>query len=173
MNIQQEIEQCVSSCMHEDVRLEYTSRLKKGNLVRDDNEESHFCVYFVPFNREKREVLIGDHKKSGLWLMPGGHVDAGESLLETVNREIEEELGVSDFFHTLPEPFLLSVTNIVNDVRPCKKHFDIWFAMDTDGTDFKIDYAEYNEVRWVTMEEAKKIIIDPANIDAINRLECL
>jgi len=57
--------------------------------------------------------------------MPGGHIDANESLLTTLNREIKEELGVSDFYTVRPKPFLLTITNIVTDVRPCKKHFDI------------------------------------------------
>ena len=31
------------------------------------------------------------------WVMPGGAVDAGESFEETVRREVEEEVGLSDF----------------------------------------------------------------------------
>ena len=94
---------------------------------------SHVCAYFVPYNPETKQILIGDHKKSGLWLMPGGHVDAGESLLTTLNREIEEELGIANFYQERPEPFLLSITNIVTGVRPCQKHFDVWHIMETNG----------------------------------------
>lgn len=171
MELKQEIEASLDKCLNAQIRDEYVERLNKGNLVRDEEENSHFCAYFVPYNPDNKTILVGDHKKSGLWLMPGGHIDQGEGLLDTVNREIEEELGVKNFFQQKTEPFLLSITNIEHDTRPCKKHFDIWHLMETDGADFNIDYTEYNEVRWVTVSEARKLITDPANIQALNVIE--
>lgn len=50
--------------------------------------------------------------------MPGGHIDANETLLTTLNREIKEELGVSNFYAERPKPFLLSITEIEHDTRP-------------------------------------------------------
>lgn len=173
MELKQEIEAVLDKCLNEEVRVEYQNRLAEGNLVREENLHSHFCAYFVPYNQETKSILIGDHKKSGLWLMPGGHIDAGEVLIETVNREIKEELGVRDFFKEAPKPFLLSITNIEHDVRPCKKHFDIWHLVETDGSDFNVDYSEYNEVRWLTIPEARKLVTDPANIQALNVIEAL
>jgi len=109
--------------------------------------------------------------KSALWLMPGGHIDPGETLLQTINREMKEELGVKDFFKTPPKPFWLSVTNIINDVRPCKKHFDVCHLVEVDATELAIDYTEYNKVRWLTIPEARKIITDPANLLALDAIE--
>lgn len=173
MNLKQEIESVLDKCSSIEVRDEYTARLKEEHLVRDRDLHSHFCAYFVPYNPTDKTILVGDHKKSGLWLMPGGHIDEGETLLETINREIEEELGVRHFFAEKPEPFLLSITNIEHDIRPCKKHFDIWHLVETDGAEFDIDYTEYNEVRWVTIPEARALITDPANIQALNVIETL
>jgi 8-oxo-dGTP pyrophosphatase MutT (NUDIX family) len=171
MNLQQEIESSLDVCADEVTRDAYEARLQSGPLERDVDPISHFCAYFVPFNPVTKELLIGDHKKSGLWLMPGGHIDAGETLYTTINREIEEELGVVNFFTERPLPFLMTITDILHDVRPCKKHFDIWHKVETDGKDFEIDYTEYHEVRWVTISEARKLITDPANILALNALE--
>ncbi len=173
MELKQEIEASLNNCPSDEVRNEYINRLGEGNLIREENIHSHFCAYFVPYNPKNKTILVGDHKKSGLWLMPGGHIDKGETLLETLNREIYEELGVENFFNQKPEPFLLSITNIDHDTRPCRKHFDVWHLIETDGSDFKIDYTEYNEVRWVTIPEARKLIIDPANIQALNVIETL
>lgn len=170
MDLIQEITLSLDKCPDEQTRDQYQQRLTEGALVRDENIHSHFCAYFVPFNPETKTLLIGDHKKSGLWLMPGGHIDQGESLLETVNREIEEELGVKNFFTQRPEPFLLSITEIKHDIRPCKKHFDIWHLVETDGSNFNIDYTEYKEVRWVSILEARKLVTDPANIQALDIL---
>jgi len=171
MDLHEEIRSALDKCPDQETKTQYETRLEKGSLARDEDIHSHFCAYFVPYNPANKTILVGDHKKSGLWLMPGGHIDANESLLETVNREIEEELGVANFFSERPEPFLLSITDIKHDVRPCKKHFDIWHVVETDGSDFKIDYTEYKEVRWITIEEARKIITDPANLQALDVLE--
>jgi 8-oxo-dGTP pyrophosphatase MutT (NUDIX family) len=173
MNLQSEIEAALDRCVAANDRVEYQARLIEGALVRDENIHSHCCAYFAPYNPATKQILLGDHKKSGLWLMPGGHIDANETLLTTLNRKIEEELGVSNFYTQRPEPFLLSITNIVTDVRPCQKHFDVWHVMETDGEGLEIDYTEYNEVRWVTIEQARALVTDPANLMALDKLEKL
>ena len=169
-NLESDIGSVLDRCCDVFVRDEFEQRLGQGGLTRDENERSHCCVYFVPFNRQMGELLIGDHKKSGLWLMPGGHIDKRESLLCALNREINEELGVADFF-SRSDPFLLTVTDIVGGNITCKKHFDVWHLMDTDGSDFEVDYSEYHEVRWVSIEKARNMIIDPASLRALAVLE--
>ncbi len=148
----------------------YKSRLEAGALTREENPHSHFCGYFVPFNKAAGKVLIGSHKKSGLWLMPGGHVEPDEPLLDTLNREIEEELGIRDFYTEMPKAFLLTITHIVSDVRPCQEHFDMWFLMETREEDIVVDYSEYHEVRWATLSEARELTKDPANLEALRVL---
>ena len=59
----------------------------------------HLVSYFVPLDAATRSVLLGDHRKSGLWLPPGGHVEEGEDPRDTVERETLEELGRPAEFH--------------------------------------------------------------------------
>lgn len=149
----------------------YTQRMKEGAPTRDENPKSHFCVYFLPYNSKNRNVLIVHHKKSGLWLSPGGHIDKNESLLEALNREIGEELGVKEFFEDEPLPFLLTITQIENVVHPCKTHYDVWYLIPTDGSNFNLDPAEFHDTKWLDIKQAKKIVGDQPNRTALEIID--
>ncbi len=184
-----------SICDNESTYRIFLERLKGGNLTRDENSESHFCVYFLPYNWQQGEnenlfsfspnepissfaynlqnkkVFIVEHKKSGLWLSPGGHIDKGENLLGALNREIEEELGIKNHFKEAPSPFLLTITPINNPVQPCKTHYDIWYLLMTDGNNFNINPQEFHDTKWLAIEEARRVMTDPANIKALEVVE--
>jgi 8-oxo-dGTP pyrophosphatase MutT (NUDIX family) len=149
----------------------YVQRITQGAFSRDENPESHFCVYFLPYNKAKREVFIIHHKKSGLWLSPGGHIDKGENTHTTLNREIAEELGVKNFFTVAPTPFLITITPIEKPSRSCKIHFDVWYLMKTDGSNFAVDPREFHTTRWLSIEDAKKVATNAPNIRAFEEVE--
>ncbi|WP_394826768.1 NUDIX domain-containing protein [Pendulispora albinea] len=44
--------------------------------------------------REDRRVLLLYHRKLGVWLYPGGHIEPWETPDEAVVREVEEETGL-------------------------------------------------------------------------------
>lgn len=107
----------------------FLTRLNEAPLTRDENPTSHFCAYFAPLNLQTKQVFIGHHKKSGLWLFNGGHIDANENISTTLQREMMEEWGIQ--FTPDSAPFLITVTTIVSNPagRPCKTHFDIWYRI--------------------------------------------
>ncbi len=149
----------------------YLARLAEGNLTRDEDVASHFCVYFLPYDPKTERVFIVHHKKSGLWLSPGGHIDRNEQLHEALEREAHEELGISYRAPAGLKPFLLTITPIVHGITPCKMHYDIWFGIPTDGSDFMVDPREFHETRWLTIADARKIVIDPSNLEALDKIE--
>ncbi len=151
----------------------YQQKIKEGALTRDENPQSHFCAYFLPYNPKNKKVFIIHHKKSGLWLSPGGHIDKGETLLEALNREINEELGVKNCFKEEQSPFLLTITPIENRVQLCKIHYDAWYLVPTNGSNFNINPTEFHDAKWLTIEEARKIVTDQANIKALEIVEKL
>ncbi|MDP3900243.1 MAG: NUDIX domain-containing protein [bacterium] len=157
---------CNSKITHTD----YLSRLGEGSLTRDENQQTHFCVYFLPYNETAKKVFIVHHKKANLWIAPGGHIDEGENLYQTLNREIYEELGVKNFFSELPAPFLCTITPIQAKNLTCQKHYDIWFLMRTDGANFNVDPKEFYDTKWMNINEASDIVIDSANVSALNVL---
>lgn len=149
----------------------FQKRLSEGSSTHDENLETHFIVYFLPYNPENKQVFLIHHKKSGLWIAPGGHIDKDETTFLALNREIDEELGVRDFFKEERTPFLFTITPINNWGRKCRIHFDMWYLMETDGKDFILDKEEFYDSGWFTIEDAKKIVTNPQNIEALNNLK--
>jgi 8-oxo-dGTP pyrophosphatase MutT (NUDIX family) len=54
--------------------------------------ERHFTV--SGFVVQGRRTLLHWHRKNGMWLPPGGHIDPGEDPVQAVVREVLEETGI-------------------------------------------------------------------------------
>lgn len=121
-----------------------------------------------PFDREAdpvhvtaSAVVVGDrgtvlhrHRRLGLWLQPGGHVDSGESPLQAAVRETIEETGL-DVAHPGGRPHLLHI-----DVHPGADdhvHLDLRFLLVAADRDPRPAPGESPDVRWFTWEEAEAI----------------
>lgn len=149
----------------------FVERIHKGKLTRDEDESTHFCTFFMPFNPDTHEIFIVHHRKANSWIFPGGHIDRGENLLTTLNREIEEELGAKNQFKRLEEPFIISITEIKNPAQVCDLHYDIWYLFKTDGHNFTVDPQEFYDTQWVTIDRAKELVFDRHTLRAFGKLE--
>ena len=47
------------------------------------------------FSEDGRKVLLVKHRKLGIWIYPGGHIEKSENPLECAIRESKEETGAS------------------------------------------------------------------------------
>lgn len=61
----------------------------------------HLVSCFLLIDHDHRDVLLADHRKAGLWLPTGGHVEPGEHPAATVRREAREELGIEAVFSSV------------------------------------------------------------------------
>jgi ADP-ribose pyrophosphatase YjhB (NUDIX family) len=84
--------------------------------------------------RWRDRLLLIRHEKPGkqYWLLPGGGVEAGESLVQALHRELREELGIVD------QPPLEGPVALVDSIAPRgtsnQKHVvHIVFAGDLTG----------------------------------------
>ena len=106
----------------------FLTRLGEGALTRDENPATHFCVFFAGYDPVAKQVFLGHHKKSGLWLFNGGHIDQGETPTEALKREIREEWGIRVSTKTIGAPKLLTLTHVLpNPKISCPHHYDIWY----------------------------------------------
>ena len=100
------------------------------------------------------EVVLAGRQSDGTWVFPKGTPDRGESIEETAEREVREETGLD-----------------VRILRPLGQT-DYWFAapgervhkfvhfflMEPTGGDLSAHDHEYDEVRWVPLAEARRML---------------
>jgi 8-oxo-dGTP diphosphatase len=126
----------------------------------------HLVSYFLLIDQDEGKVLMVDHRKAGLWLPPGGHVDPGEHPVATVRREVREELGIRAVFLPVADERPVFVT-ITETTSAASRHTDVslWFVL-TSGTDQPLipDLREFREARWWSrddVEQADPHLFDP------------
>lgn len=154
----------------------FLERIKEGKITRDENPESHICVYFAAYDPNAKQVFIGHHKKSGSWLFNGGHIDEGETMKETLAHEISEEWGLDANDFAIKPPALLTITEIYNPTKqPCRIHYDLWnFIAINKNTFHPVKenlLEEFHEAGWKTSAEARELIKDKSTLQAIDFVE--
>ena len=111
----------------------------------------HLVSYFVLVDPHRRQLLLVDHVKAGLWLPSGGHVEPGEHPRATVEREVWEELQIEARF-LLPEPLFLTITQTVGRTAG---HTDIslWYVLMGDSTEaLRYDIEEFARIAWFPLD---------------------
>lgn len=99
-------------------------------------------------------------KNAGLWdLSASGHVPSGQSPLESLNREIEEELGlfIKEDLHLLGK-FWRHEKHGENFIENELDYIYI-LIKDVDIEDIKVQEEEVEEVDWLSIEDFKKKLI--------------
>ncbi len=119
-------------------------------IKKPDTPNIHLVAYAIFIADGK--MLLTDHKRSGLWLPPGGHVEPGEHPQNAVQREVFEELSVkANFF--FPDPLFLTVTKTVQEI-PGHTDVSLWYVLKGNTSDvFHFDQSEFTQVRWFAPEE--------------------
>lgn len=115
----------------------------------------HLVSYFVPYDARRTTVLIAAHRKSGLDLPPGGHVEPGESPWLAVERECVEELGIAaePVVGIGRAPLFVTVTQTLGGPG---RHTDVslWHVIAADAADpaLRPDPREFAAVRWLGLD---------------------
>ena len=146
---------------HDEVAVDHRERALAWLASTDDvfrrekpaTPAPHLVGYFVVVDPASGDLLLADHRLSGLWLPTGGHVEPGEHPADTVRREVVEELGVPPVF-AAPDPVLLTWTPTVGP----DSHVDVslWYVLSASpDTVLAWDAGEFRQVRWWSQDAVR------------------
>ena len=99
----------------------------------------------------ERGIVLLKHKRLGLWLQPGGHVDPGETAAEGAAREAWEETGLR-VTHPANGPRLVHVD--AHDGGRGHRHLDVRYLFFADPVDPTPPADESQECRWFSWTDA-------------------
>jgi 8-oxo-dGTP pyrophosphatase MutT (NUDIX family) len=119
-----------------------------GDPFDEVANEHHVTV--GAFVLSSRGMILHLHKRLGMWLQPGGHVDAGESPEEACLREASEETG-------LQVSHLDPVRLFHVDVHPGPSghtHYDLRYLIVAEPRDPAPPEGESPEVYWFDFDAA-------------------
>lgn len=104
----------------------------------------------IIINKEDKILTIKHNK--GHWAFPKGHVEQGETEVETALREIKEETNLTaDIIDNIKEVSTYSPKEeILKDV--------VYFLGLSNTTDVKLQETEVYEYKWLTYEECLDIL---------------
>jgi len=123
--------------------------------------KKHFVV--VGYIINDKNVLLVHHRKLGLWLPVGGHIEANETPEDALKREAKEEADieieiagsrdeagdVKGTVEVLTNPDHIQLEDI--DAR--HQHIDLAYFARTRSSSVKLKADEHHEIRWFSEKE--------------------
>lgn len=112
------------------------------------------------------ELFLGKSPKwHGKWVIPGGHIEPGETIEEAGMREGKEETGLD--LKSLGIIYYGEMIDSKEFGRPAHFiYFDVLFETENDLA--KIDNLEIVEYKWVSPEKALKMDLAIPTKEAVN-----
>jgi nucleoside triphosphatase len=116
------------------------------------------------FNTENKILLVRSHKWRDKYVIPGGHIELGETNLKALIREIKEETGLDIY-----DIEYIGFQEFIYDEAFWKMRHYIFFdyVCKTDGTKVELN-SESEEYVWVTLEEANNFDVEPYTLRTID-----
>lgn len=151
----------------------YYDSMKYGVLREEffaDNLPGSDCTYTTQsgtFNYRvaaviinENKILISSHNNENFYYLPGGRVQFGETSIKALERELNEELNLSNFDHTL----LWLNQNFFTQDRV--KYHELCFyykvLLDKNSLNFSaVDNDKELHFKWVTLTELEDINLVP------------
>lgn len=138
-----------------------------SGIENPDSSYLKLRVALIALDESGRVLLLNHIRPQGsYWVLPGGGLEQGESLMEGVTREVSEELGVSCIINRL-----VAVGQLITQrITPARHVVDFFFEGSLSPGELKLTPDEgIAEARWVTADEIDRLVILPLEIQEVIR----
>lgn len=123
----------------------------------------------------KNKALLHLHKKLGIWIPVGGHIDRDELPQDTALREIKEETGLDvKLYSPDKQPAMANVRQLLKpayilleDINQFHQHIDFIYFATSDTDALQPEDGETINLKWFTTEEIKSLEGAPENVKVI------
>jgi 8-oxo-dGTP diphosphatase len=122
----------------------------------------HLGVKALIQNNKKQVLLLKvnlaklKETKEAYWDIPGGRIQKGDTVEQTLKRELEEETGISHINKFIP--FSMVLSNIRIPVGPGSVGLVLAsYLCEVDADKVRLS-SEHTEYKWFTPDEAAKLL---------------
>ncbi len=113
------------------------------------------------------EILIARRPQhlhqGGFWEFPGGKVEAGESVVDALGRELLEELGI-----TIEPKACQPLIEISHDYPDKQVFLDVWWV---NGFAGEPEGREGQPLQWVARQQLSEYEFPAANVDIVTAIK--
>lgn len=122
-------------------------------------------VAAVVLNKEKNKVLLlqrNEEPGKGLWAFPGGHVERGHDLFETIKNEVKEETGLSVEVYEIINTFSSSVDGLIQlTYEAIADHEEVTVNIESKkGRFFNFDEIPWHKLAFPSTEKLLRLYTD-------------
>ena len=140
-------------------------------LSRSHFEPGHLTASAFVLAPERDAVLLIFHRKLGIWVQPGGHVEPGDVDLEAAaRREVAEEVGLALVAGSPAPIFDLDIHAIPQRKNePPHEHFDVRFCLQAPTREFLVG-DEVADARWIELSKIEELTSDESVLRPVRKL---
>ncbi len=138
---------------------------------RSQFDPGHLTASAFVLSPARDALLLIFHKKLGLWLQPGGHIEPDDATLEdAARREVSEEVGLERAAGSALPIFDVDIHAIpARKSEPEHRHFDVRFCFRAERLEVALG-DEVADARWVALAEIAQLTSDESVRRAARKL---
>ncbi len=110
-------------------------------------------ILLLKVNKEKLKGFTGE----AYWDIPGGRIQKDQSIEETLKREVEEEIGVTEITNIKPFSMVLSKIRIPQGDDSVGLILGAYTCEIPENSEIKLS-EEHIEANWFSPEETSKLL---------------